>query len=344
MNNIARINYYEDKIQTPDLIQYFLAMKGTEIYDYLQSIWFGDMACSSGKHGVKGIITPLEEILRQKLNLFSDDLIQNIAIVKLWEEISKNPKLKIYGFSNRKNLDVLRKRFVTLVKPYFIQNPAHYGVMFSKLVEHNNNSLKLTLYNRGCGAAMRAGALSFLDGSNTDSVTDMTAITHLHPEAVAGSFAVNRSIITAREKPDITQIFKRAIEGSQEGLNVSIRLIRSLGLEVPSHSDISKRIQLVLRSDDPYVAMENHKWNWTSAQFVVPAVLIVIKKSLDNESQLVSSIIQESYRIGGDPDTICSISMGLAYVLKPNQVLEQIHQLIEEYSLPNIESLKLQGE
>ena len=78
-------------------------------------------------------------------------------------------------------------------------------------------------------------------------------------------------------------------------------------------------IRRVLKNGDPYQTIESIERDGIETRFVVPAALLCVERALAQAKAGagVETLITTGLEIGGDPDTICSIGLGLYGLFRP---------------------------
>jgi len=294
-----------------------------DIQDFLKCIKFGDWACSSGRHLYRGKELNLHEILKQSTT-YSDDYVQCEAIYQMSQW--KLPKVV-----EVRTLEKLKNKFYSLVEGHFLKNQRKYGQVTPKIFQTSGEEyMNLILNHSSCGAAMRAPVLGFI-GANDYTLFILSAMTHLHPEAVSGAFAIGYATKKLKESKDFIEVCKK---GAENGERVVNNFMKSIGKNV-SHVSIHGKIQDVITTKNAYNTIKSIRKEGTETRFVVPSSILIAEKAinLNNPKDAISYVIRESYRIGGDPDTICSISMGLIGAHYNQEIINEIDSIWKKYSL-----------
>jgi len=263
---------------------------------YLKSIWFGDTACSGGHHYIKGQQTQFEEILSLSDPGYSDDLIENVAMLNLHAKIPLNIDLI--------SLKSLCKRFYELIKPHYETASERYSPDYPQLFSAEDlfAYLQVTINHSNCGGAMRSGILGLL-GMNDQDIFSLVAMTHLHPEAVAGAFAVSSAVHAASLGQSLESVIENAILGAEKGEKMA-----TINFNISVH----KRIGIVLETKNPYYQVVLDGQEGIETRFVVPAAILIVSQTNGmSPDKALRQVVEKAFSIGGDPDTIASISMGI---------------------------------
>jgi len=188
---------------------------------------------------------------------------------------------------------------VDLLHTYTHSYPGRsYGMMYSRWA----NARSRRPYNSyGNGAAMRVSPIGFAFDTIEDVLTwaeRSAAVTHNHPEGIRGAQATAAAIFYARRLRDKAEI-RRNVE-SQFGYDLSARLDE-------------------LRP--------NYRFNET-CQETVPQALMAFFESTSYEDAIRNAI-----SLGGDADTLASITGGVAeayYGEVPRELAERSKELLDE--------------
>ena len=190
-----------------------------------------------------------------------------------------------------------KKDYAATIKEYGRENPlAGYGGSFVGWLDSPDSKP----YNSwGNGSAMRVSALAWLINDMAILMYEAkrsAEVTHNHPEGIKGAQAIAAAVLLARSKKDKTFI-KDYIE-KQFGYNLD-RTVKSL--------------------------VETYEFD-VSCQGSVPEAIICFLESIDFED-----CIRTAISIGGDSDTIASMSAAIAEAYYGN-----ISPVLEEYAFEKI--------
>jgi ADP-ribosylglycohydrolase len=272
---------------------------------YLKSIWFGDTACSGGQHYIKGQQTSFEGILSLSDPGYSDDLIENLAMLALHDTIPSHIDLI--------SLKSLCNRFYEFIKPHYVTASERYSPDYPQLfrAEELLTYFQVTVNHSNCGGAMRSGILGLL-GMNDQDIFPLVAMTHLHPDAVAGAFAVSSAVHAASLGQSLESVIEKAILGAEEGEKMAKTFIDKEDKDRGFNSSVHQRIGMVLETRNPYCQLGLGGQEGIETRFVVPAVILIVSQTKGmSPDKALRQVVEQAYSIGGDPDTIASISMGI---------------------------------
>lgn len=296
-----------------------------KIKDFLRCVRFGDWSCSGGKHRLKGKKRGFQEILRMATG-YSDDYVQNKTVYDMCNiQVTEKPTVS--------DLERLKDEFYSRLKSHFWGHREMYGRTSAKIFQSENSEfLDLILRHSSCGAAMRAPVLGFI-GIDNQRLFCLSAMTHLHPEAVAGAFAVAYSVNSLKKSRDFIH---QAIKGSHIGENQAKGYIKSVGQDI-EYISLSETIEKVLSTNDPYTSIKDIKREGIETRFVVPASIFIARDALlsDNPESALKHSVERSFEIGGDPDTICTMSTAMISAYYQEKILKKIDTLWENYEHQN---------
>jgi len=293
------------------------------IQDFLKCIKFGDWACSSGRHFYKGRELDLHEILEQSTS-FSDDYVQ-------CESIYHMSQLKLPEVVDIRILQGLKDRFYSLVEKHYLKNVKKYGKVIPKIFQADGEEYSnLILNHSSCGASMRAPVLGFIN-ANDHTLFTLSAMTHLHPEAISGSFAI---VYAVKKLKESDEFIEECIKGAEIGERTAKNFINSIEKNV-KHESISEKIQDVITTENVYSSIKNIRKEGIETRFVVPSSILIAKKAINfnNPKDAISYVVRKSYEIGVDPDTICSISMGMLGSHYDQDIVDEVDSIWKKYPM-----------
>jgi ADP-ribosylglycohydrolase len=289
--------------------------------DFLRCVRFGDWVCSGAKHRLKGKRKKFNEILKMATG-YSDDYTESKAIYDMRNiPIPEKPSIS--------DLEHLKDKFCLHLKDHFLGHKEVYGRTLPEIFKSKGSEyLELIIKHSTCGAAMRAPVLGFI-GAGNHRLFCLSAMTHLHPEAVAGAFAVVYSVNALKRSKSFIDY---ALRGSDIGEGLAEDYLSSVGKGV-EYAHLPEIIEKVLSTNEPYSSIKDVKKEGIETRFVVPASFLVVRDalSLDNPESALRYLVEKSFEIGGDPDTICSISTGLASIYYKEKLLEKIDAFWKVY-------------
>lgn len=289
---------------------------------FLKFTWFGDLACSSGPHYVRGEKKSLAEILSHLEKGYSDDLIENLACWALKDTIPAPLSLRA--------LYDLMGAFQDLIGEHYEENRIRYSPDYPRLfgVQHLEEYAQVILAHSNCGGAMRSGLLGY-GGVSAPTLFALVAMTHLHPEAVSGAFAVSHAVQAAQGGALPEMIRQQALVGARQGWTMARDFIAQEIGPVSVNGSIEERMQHVFESGDPCWGVEDMAAEGIETRFVIPAAVLVATQATElSAREALRFIVEQAIAIGGDPDTIGSIAMGIAGAYLGERLSEQIDVVI----------------
>jgi len=296
-----------------------------EVREFLKFTWFGDLACSSGPHYEFGERRPFQEIVTDVEKGHSDDLVENLACWALKEGLPQELSIS--------SLFELCRRFQGLIEEHYEQMPIRYSPDYPDLfdAETLDEYYRVIIDHSNCGGAMRSGLLGYGGVSDRDHLA-LVAMTHLHPEAVSGAFAVAYAVRAAKEGSSAETIREEAIGGAHAGLAAAEALIAESDYPLPSIGGIAERMERVFAADDPLWSVEDMEAEGIETHFVIPAALLLALRVVERPpASPLRYLVEETIAIGGDPDTIGSISMGVTGAYLGESLSTEIDAVLVEY-------------
>lgn len=292
-----------------------------EAQDYLEAVWFADRMTSELPHAQRGKKWSGQELAQMNSPLPSDDTVSSVwsaQAIPCYPEAATLQDIPPL-------MPQARKDFLFFVEPYFKAYPDQWGYAVPGLMKANQDQADwLAINHRGCGAAMRAGTLSALDEHSMSKAALLLGVSHLHPDAIAGGFAVWQACAAGKAGGSWADIEAAAHDGAEEGDYISHQLHEIMGLPEMPPSELSSNIIETLNSEDPYDLVIEAR-DFISARYVTSAALLVAKKKYRDREPLLGAI-QMSARIGGDPDTVAVISCGILQQKDPDGAKESLQK------------------
>lgn len=290
-----------------DLYKITLGRLGYAPSNLPQALFFtfaGDILGSSGAHYEKGQPVPFASAIYNASHSFSDDFMESLAMALMSEE---SFTMDLPGLMQT------RDRFYDLLKGHFESASLTYSPWFKPLFEARTAEefLPVIAGHASCGAAMRAGVLGAL-GLAPEKAAPLLLCSHAHAEALEGAYLVYgfARAVTEGER-DFEQALALGYRQAAYGWDLAENFLRRQG-----HKAQGRRIRdlytLVQETSDPYATIADIREEGIETRFVVPAALWLVEQaSFLPADEGVAHIVEGALRIGGDPDTICSIAMGL---------------------------------
>lgn len=294
---------------------------------FLKFTWFGDLACSSGLHYVEGERKALDAILANLEKGYSDDLVENLACWAMKGDIPAELSLGI--------LYDLCVKFYGLIEQHYEENRVRYSPDYPRLFAAKDlaDYYEVIVKHSNSGGAMRSGLLGYNGASDHDHFA-LVAMTHLNPEAVSGAFAVSRTVQAAKGGATPKIIRQQALAGARQGWAMAIDFIKREVGHLPTSGSIEDRMLKVFDSENPCWGVESMGTEGIETRFVIPAAIWVATQAVDlSAREALRYIVEQAIAIGGDPDTIGSIAMGIVGAYFGARLSKQIDKAIADINL-----------
>jgi hypothetical protein len=276
-----------------------------EARTFVKFTWFGDFACSSGLHYVEGQNRRFEEILSSVERGHSDDLVENLACWAMKDDLPAELSLGA--------LHDLCRAFYGLIEEHYEQNRERYSPDYPRLFAARDlmEYYQVIVKHSNSGGAMRSGLLGYSGASDHDHFA-LVGMTHLHPEAVSAAFAVSSAVQAARAGAAPRTLRKEALAGARQGGTMAREFAEREVGQLPPGGSIEDRLLKVLDSRDPCWGVESMAKDGIESHFVIPAAISVAMQAIKlSPASAVRYVVEQAISIGGDPDTIGSIGMGI---------------------------------
>lgn len=278
----------------------------------------GDLLGASGEHYRKGEPIDFNEACRKSSLNFSDDFMESLAMHQMREmpiaiEVSQLMKA--------------RDHFHDLIADHFQKMALTYSPWFGALFNATliSDYLNILTAHSSCGAAMRAAVMAS-DSLSNEQALPLFLLSHAHTESVEGGYMVmgmargfiaGQDFATALEQGKIAAAWgRKAVQNFQ----------RNHGLPVQEFAPLSQAVDKVLKTGDAYSVIDDIAEEGIETRFVVPAALLLVRDAMESPEG-VAHVVTESLCIGGDPDTICSIAMGLYGLARPEEARQSLAAL-----------------
>ncbi|MCB9963507.1 MAG: ADP-ribosylglycohydrolase family protein [Rhodospirillales bacterium] len=287
----------------------------TQLPDSLYFTFCGDILGSSGEHYTKGHPISFFDACDKASLSFSDDFMTSLAMHILREDVF-SPDLPGLLAEKEKFFDLIAAHFEALSQtysPWFgaLRNAKEPGPFLDIIYGHGS-----------CGAAMRAAVLA-ADGVEDEQAFNLLLITHGHTEALEGGMWVKGMADAAIDGRDFNACLRGARDKSRAARTRAADFHADNGLpsQLETVPPFEQFIQDTLSADDPYATICDIAEEGIETRFVVGAVMHVLRQIWDRgmPEQDIPYLVAKSLEIGGDPDTICSIAMGLYGLRWPNE-------------------------
>lgn len=290
-----------------DLYKITLGKMGYAPTSLPQSLFFtfcGDLLGSSGEHYTKGNPVTFNTAVYKASHTFSDDFMESLAMALMREEQFD---------TDLPSLMRARDRFYDLLKGHFESASLTYSPWFKPLFESRtpDDFLKIIAGHASCGAAMRIGVLG-ATLTDPDRMDPLLLCSHAHAEALEGAYLVyGFTRACAEGSGDFATALRAGYAYAEQGWGRAGDFLQRHGL-APQGQRIRPLYEKVRLQEDPYATIEDIAEEGIETRFVVPASLWLVEQasSLPPAAGIVR-IVEGALEIGGDPDTICSIAMGM---------------------------------
>lgn len=262
----------------------------------------GDLLGASGEHYQKGKPISFEEARRISSQNFSDDFMESLAMHQMRDmQISIEPS----------QLMTARDHFHELIAEHFQKMSLTYSPWFGALFNATmiGDYLDILIAHSSCGAAMRAAVMAS-DGLSNEQALPLFLLSHAHTEAIEGGYMVlglARGLMAGQPFSAALELGKAAALWGRKAVQ---NFQRNNGLPMQEFAPLSQAVDRVLKTGDAYSVISDIAEEGIETRFVVPAALLLVRDAARDRGG-IAHIVTESLRIGGDPDTICSIAMGL---------------------------------
>jgi len=316
-----------DKISLPDHYEATLKLQGLKPSDLPDNLYFtfcGDILGSGGEHYEKGKDFTIANACRMANLHYSDDYAESLAMHQMAEK----------GWSCRLSPEHLikgRDYFLSIIRSHYIAYGMQYSPWAAALFEEKRAdrlAVLLSLHS-SCGAPMRAGALAVHDMS-IEEVFPYFAITHTNAQAVEAGYFVWGFVKAVLDGQKYADAFNHATVVAQKGRQLVLDWLRKHNIESKKDQNVTSAVLKVLDSQNPYKVTDDMKTDGIESHFVVSSVMLILQeienKNLERDG--ARYIIERGLKIGGDPDTICSIAMamyGVQYAEYAKMTLSEIY-------------------
>lgn len=268
----------------------------------------GDLLGASGEHYQKGKPISFAEACRISSLNFSDDFMESLAMHQMRDmaiaiELSQLMKA--------------RDHFHDLIADHFQKMALTYSPWFGALfnAKMTGEYLDILAGHSSCGAAMRAAVMAS-DNLSNEQALSLFLLSHAHTESIEGGYMVMgmaRAFIAGEGFAAALEQGKAAAAWGRKAVQ---NFQRNNGLNIQEFAPLAQAVDKVLKTGDAYSVISDIAEEGIETRFVIPAALLLVRDAMES-AEGVAHVVTESLRIGGDPDTICSIAMGLYGLAKP---------------------------
>ena len=305
-----------DKISLPDHYKETLRtqnLKPSDLPDNLYFTFCGDILGSGGEHYEKGKDFTVANACRMANLHYSDDYAESLAMHQLAERgwsCGLSPTELLTG----------RDDFLNIIKSHYIAYGMQYSPWAAALFEEKRAdrlAILLSLHS-SCGAPMRAAALSQHNLSLKD-IFPFFAITHTNAQAIEAGYFVWSFVKAILFGDKFYKAYEYALNDAQKGRKLALDWLANHNIPSKKDQSVTGAIIKVLDSGDPYNITDNMEQDGIESHFVVSSVMLILseieRKGLERDG--ARYVVEQSLKIGGDPDTICSIAMAMYGVQYP---------------------------
>jgi len=292
---------------------------------YIETVWFADHMTSSLPNEVRGHKWKARDLHSRSEGFPSDDVISTIWLAGAAGNYADMENLRMVPAC----LPQAREDFLEYVKPYVEAFPEHWGYSVPGLLKARGDQADwLAINHRGCGAPMRSGVLASLGETNIPKGAMLVAVSHLHPDALAGAFAIWHAGMAAIEGGNWGDIEAAAFDGAEEGDFMAHQLHDIMRLPKMPPSQLAEQMIETLRREDPYELVTEPR-DYFSSRYVTSTSLLVAKKKFRDRDPIMEAI-KMAAKLGGDPDTVAVISCGLLQQHDPGAARECLDRAYQD--------------
>lgn len=292
---------------------------------YIETVWFADHMTSSLPNEIRGHKWKARDLHSRAEGFPSDDVISTVWTANAAGRFEDMENLSMVP----DHLPRARENFLGYVRPYVKAFPEHWGYSVPGLLKAKPEQADwLAINHRGCGAPMRSGILASLGETNIPKGAMLVAVSHLHPDALAGAFAVWHAGMAAIEGGNWSEIEAAAFDGAEEGDFMAHQLHEIMVLPQMPPSQLGEHMIETLRREDPYELVTEPR-DYFSARYVTSTALLVAKKKFRDRDPILEAI-KMAAKLGGDPDTVAVISCGILQQHSPDAARECLDRAYQE--------------
>jgi ADP-ribosylglycohydrolase len=296
-------------------------------FRFLRFTWFGDYACSSGEHYFPGGKISFEDALKVVNKECSDDLIENLAC---WIMKDSLPHEATPAIWRRLSFDLYE-----LIKGDYDPDPVRYSPEYADLFAAKDEKayLAVTARTSNCGGAMRSASLAFAGASELEHRA-LVGMTHMHPEAMAGAYALFQAVKALIAGGGVDDMWEAAIAGGKKGEAEATTLLDEWGHLSPG-CEFTPWLGNVRKHQDARHGMTDWHAQGISTRFVVSGALQIASKAIPlGPEKALRHVIEQGLEIGGDPDTLGSMGMALIGAKFGEELHKEMDRVIKEMIPP----------
>jgi hypothetical protein len=296
-------------------------------FRFLRFTWFGDYACSSGAHYFPGTKISFEQALEIVNKECSDDLIENMVCWIMKDSLPQKASLGAWR--------ALCFQLYDLIKDDYLPDPVRYSPEYAELFAGASEADYLSVIARttNCGGAMRSASLAYA-GATTEEHCTLVGMTHLHPEAMAGAYALFEAVRTLTRGGSVDEMWEAALGAAQQGEEKAIGLLKGWG-HPAEKSLFLDWLQGVQDNQDARYGLMDWKAEGISSRFVVSGAMQIAAEAIPlGPEKGLRHVIEQGLEIGGDPDTLGSMGMALIGARFGEELHRELDRVIEELIPP----------
>ena len=282
----------------------------------------GDILGSCGKHYEKGEDVSLEDAARRAYGHYSDDFAESLAMHQLAHAAWS---------CDLESLIKQRDDFLNIIRGHYIAYGMQYSPWAAALFEEKNVGRYGVLLSKhiGCGGAMRAAALAPHKHLDAKGVLPFFLITHAHAQAVEGAYFIWGMACAILNGADYQDAVVQARDMAREGRDMALVFLKENNLPHDDTISVLDACDVVMKTRDPYAAIKDIAEEGIDTHYVVSSALLILDEMNAGKGgdDPAAYLIERGLKIGGDPDTVCSIAMGLAGLLWPDKLKSRLDDI-----------------
>lgn len=311
---------HSDVVSMPDLYDYYMRTQGLDACGLPDTLYFtfcGDILGSSGEHYEKGAPISVTQASHLANSHFSDDFSESLAMYQLKDRRwALTPERLMAG----------RDEFLNIIKKHYLAYGQQYSPWAAALFEEKRPERYIVLLAQrtGCGGAMRAAALSpFI--TDEKKLLPFFLITHANIQAVEGSYIVWSYVQNVMNGERHEKALEKALEAGGRSRPMAHDFLKGFNLPVIKDISVRESIEQVLKTRDPYACINDIKQDGIETHYVVAASFLIMDELQHKAPEdHAAYVIERGLEIGGDPDTVCSITMSLAGPHYPEEIKKSL--------------------
>jgi ADP-ribosylglycohydrolase len=297
-------------------------------FRFLRFTWFGDFACSSGEHYEPGNKLSFEQILKLVNKDHSDDLVENMACWIIRPQVPA--RVSAFDWQN------LCWKFYDYIKEDYLKAPVRYSPDYAQLFASQDESdyIRVITHHDNCGGAMRSASLAW-GGATPHEHLSLAGMTHLHPEALSGAYALYEAVRALKAGASVAELWDAAFEAAWQGEKQSAEIMEAWNV-TGMHSSLTLQwLRDAHRHNDPRYSITDWRGEGISTRFVVSGAMQIAAEAMRRDPKdALRFVVERAIEVGGDPDTLGSMSMALAGAFFGEALHEQIDDVLNRLLPP----------